>query len=242
MELSKRLQTVASLVTEGASVADIGTDHGYIPIYLVRENIASRVIASDINKGPLERARMHIIGHGLKGQIETRLSDGLENIKPGEVDTVIAAGMGGGLVIHILDRGKQVVDLLSVMILQPQSEMERVRRYLNSHGFFVEEEKMVEEYGKYYPVMRVTHGPQEAYEAYEYIYGKRLLEQKDPVLFQYLQREKRIRESILMQLQARENSPSAREREKEIRKELQDILLALGRYEESRQMEAEDAL
>ena len=79
MELSKRLQAVADLVTEGASVADVGTDHGYIPIYLIEHNIAGKVIALDINRGPLERARMHVVGHGLKGKIETRLSDGLES-------------------------------------------------------------------------------------------------------------------------------------------------------------------
>ena len=97
MELSKRLQAVADLVTEGASVADIGTDHGYIPIYLIEHHIAEKVIALDINRGPLERARMHIVGHGLKEKIETRLSDGLEKVLPGEVDTMIAAGMGGGI-------------------------------------------------------------------------------------------------------------------------------------------------
>ena len=96
MELSRRLYAVASLVTEGASVADIGTDHGYIPIYLVQQGIASKVIALDVNGGPLERARMHIIGNNLKGKIETRLSDGLHAVEPGEVDTIVAAGMGGG--------------------------------------------------------------------------------------------------------------------------------------------------
>ena len=123
MELSKRLYAVASLVTEGASVADIGTDHGYIPIYLMKEGIASKVIALDINKGPLERARLHIVGNGLKGQIETRLSDGLCKVMPGEVDTMIAAGMGGALVIKILTEGKKVVDSLTACILQPQSEI-----------------------------------------------------------------------------------------------------------------------
>ena len=83
MELSKRLQAVADLVTEGASVADIGTDHGYIPIYLIEHHIAEKVIALDINRGPLERARMHIVGHGLKEKIETRLSDGLEKSPSG---------------------------------------------------------------------------------------------------------------------------------------------------------------
>ena len=128
MELSKRLQAVADLVTEGASVADIGTDHGYIPIYLIEHHIAEKVIALDINRGPLERARMHIVGHGLKEKIETRLSDGLEKVLPGEVDTMIAAGMGGGLVIKILMEGRTVADALDTMILQPQSEIGKVRR------------------------------------------------------------------------------------------------------------------
>ena len=158
MELSKRLYAVASLVTEGASVADIGTDHGYIPIYLTEQKIASKVIALDINKGPLERARMHIIGHGLKDQIETRLSDGLKAVDPGEVDTMIAAGMGGGLVIKILEEGKDVVDQLYTCILQPQSEIQRVREYLATNHLKIIAEDMVEEDGKFYPMMKVVHG------------------------------------------------------------------------------------
>ena len=77
MELSKRLTAVAGLVTEGASVADIGTDHGYIPIHLIEQNLSPKVIAMDINEGPLERARIHIAGYGMSDRIETRLSDGL---------------------------------------------------------------------------------------------------------------------------------------------------------------------
>ena len=105
MELSKRLTAVAGLVTEGASVADIGTDHGYIPIYLIEQNLSPKVIAMDINKGPLERARIHIAGYGMSDRIETRLSDGLAAVKPKEVEEMIVAGMGGGLVIHILEEG-----------------------------------------------------------------------------------------------------------------------------------------
>ena len=112
MELSRRLYAVASLVTEGASVADIGTDHGYIPIYLMQNEIVSKAIAMDINGGPLERARMHIVGHGLKGKIETRLSNGLEALAPGEVYTMIAAGMGGCLIIRILEECMEVVKSL----------------------------------------------------------------------------------------------------------------------------------
>ena len=220
MELSKRLTAVAGLVTEGASVADIGTDHGYVPIYLMKNKIAVKAIAMDINRGPLERARMHIIGHGLKGKIETRLSDGLEKIEPGEVDTIIAAGMGGGLVIKILEEGKEVVKLLHACILQPQSEIIKVRKYLNNNGFIIETEEMVEEDYKFYPMMRVVHGKPEAYEEYEYLYGKRLLEMKHPVLKKYLLREKEIQESIVRQLTASKESISAKERLEEMEEEI----------------------
>ena len=121
MELSKRLTAVAGLVTEGASVADIGTDHGYIPIHLIEQNLSPKVIAMDINKGPLERARIHIAGYGMSDRIETRLSDGLAAVKPKEVEEMIVAGMGGGLVIHILEEGKQIVSTLKGCILQPES-------------------------------------------------------------------------------------------------------------------------
>ncbi len=231
MELSKRLYAVAGLVTEGASVADIGTDHGYIPIYLIREKIASKVIALDIRKGPLERARMHIIGHGMKEKIELRLSDGLKEVAPGEVDTMIAAGMGGGLVIHILRDSPKVTASIRSFILQPQSEIEKVRQYLNTHGFHIQQEHMVEEGGKFYPMMRVVHGDREDYEPYEYLYGKRLLEARDPELYRYLLREQRIRESILEQLHRHKNSLTAREREQDIRKEWQQIYQALACYQ-----------
>lgn len=231
MELSKRLYAVAGLVTEGASVADIGTDHGYVPIYLVESGIASKVIALDVNQGPLNRARMHIVGHGLGDRIETRLSDGLTRIRPGEVDTVIASGMGGPLTIRILQEGKEVADQLNALILQPQSEICRVRRFLTENGYRIEQEDMVLEDGKYYPVMRVVHGLKEPYEEWEYLYGKRLLEARHPVLLEFLKRELRIKESILEQLAGRSGSESARERAEEICRDREWIRKALAQYE-----------
>ena len=220
MELSKRLYAVAGLVTEGASVADIGTDHGYIPIYLVEQGISPRVIALDINKGPLERARMHIIGHGLKDRIETRLSDGLAAVAPGEVDTMIAAGMGGGLVIKILTEGKEVVDTLSTCILQPQSEIYRVRQHLAANGLRITQEDMVEEDGKFYPMMKVVHGQTESYTDCEYIYGKCLLKEKHPILKKYLEREMQIKESVFRQLFKHKDSESAAKRMEAIKKDI----------------------
>ena len=219
MELSKRLQAVADLVTEGASVADIGTDHGYIPIYLIEHNIAGKVIALDINRGPLERARMHVVGHGLKGKIETRLSDGLEKVLP------------GGLVIKILTEGYPVVEILDTMILQPQSEIGKVRRFLNEHNLQITEENMVEEDGKFYPMMKVIHGKKEEYTICEYTYGKRLLLEHHPVLKKYLDREMQIKESVFQQLFKHQNSASAAERMEELKQEIILAQEALKYYE-----------
>lgn len=230
MELSKRLYAVAGLVTEGASVADIGTDHGYVPIYLMEQGIASKVIALDVNKSPLERARMHIVGHGLGEVIETRLSDGLKEVRPGEVDTMIASGMGGPLTIRILEEGEAAAGRLTSLILQPQSEIARVRRFLVENGYRIEKEDMVFEDGKYYPVMRAVHGEREAYEEWEYLYGKRLLEERHPVLGEFLLRELRIQESILEQLARRKDSASARERAGEVCQAREPTRAALEKY------------
>ncbi|MGF0018251.1 tRNA (adenine(22)-N(1))-methyltransferase [Sporofaciens sp. SGI.106] len=196
MELSKRLHAVAGLVTEGASVADIGTDHGYIPIYLIENGVAGKVIAMDINEGPLERAREHIEEHGLAQQIETRLSDGLEALKTGEADTVITAGMGGGLVIHILEARPEITKDVKYFILQPQSEIAKVRRFLNENGFISIAEDMVEEDGKYYPMMKMAHGTEERYSEIELLYGRRLLRERHSVLHRYLLRELKLKEEI----------------------------------------------
>ena len=233
MELSKRLSAVAGLVTEGASVADIGTDHGYIPIYLVQSGKCPFCIAMDVNKGPLERARLHVKGHLLGDQIELRLSDGLKELKAGEVEEMIAAGMGGNLVIRILQDSPRVSDSLKCLILQPQSEIAKVRRYLNTHGFRIWQEDMVFEDGKYYPMMKAYHGLPENYEEWEYLYGKRLLEMRHPVLWEYLQREEDIKESVLLQLWKHRESESAKERIKEVEAELTLIRRALEVYQDA---------
>ena len=107
MELSKRLKAVAELVTPGQKIADIGTDHAYIPIWLVEEKRAVSAIAMDINQGPLAKAKENIELHGLSSYIETRLSDGMKKLCPNEADSVIIAGMGGGLVMKILEDVKE---------------------------------------------------------------------------------------------------------------------------------------
>ena len=144
---------------------------------------------------------------------------------------MIVSGMGGPLTIRILQEGKEVADQLNALILQPQSEICRVRRFLTENGYRIEQEDMVLEDGKYYPVMRVVHGTKEPYEEWEYLYGKRLLEARHPVLLEFLKRELHIKESILEQLAGRSGSESARERAEEICREREWIQKALAQYE-----------
>lgn len=201
VKLSNRLLAVASFVTDGNVLADVGTDHGYIPIYLLQEKRIEKAIAMDINAGPLQRAKEHIALYGLKDYIETRLSDGVEALMPGEADTILIAGMGGGLVMHILEEGKEVCRQAKELILQPQSELERVRNYLWSNGYVILEENMVLEDEKFYPMMRVVYlnAPDKESAENELFcrYGKYLLKQKHMVLKEYLKREEELYTGIL---------------------------------------------
>lgn len=157
--LSKRLEAVAGLIKRDGALADVGTDHGYIPIAMVLRGHAEKAIAMDLRTGPLERAREHITAYGLEDRIETRLSDGVSALAENEADSIVVAGMGGELVIHILETGKAVCKSAKELILQPQSEIDEVRKYLRENGYQIADEDMVEEEQKYYPMMRVI--PQE---------------------------------------------------------------------------------
>lgn len=233
MELSDRLRAVAELVTPHLIIADVGTDHGYVPIYLVQNEICPKAIAMDVNQGPLERAEMHIRAYHLESKIQTRLSDGLKELRQGEADAVILAGMGGGLMIRILESSKEVVNAMKECILQPQTELYRVREYLLKEGFDFLEEKMIREEGKYYPMMKIRP-PRETKETEErnaqvrlwskaeLTYGKLLIQQKNPVLMEYLQREHSAKKRILMQLHNQATAAAA-ERISELEQEQQLI-------------------
>ena len=128
---------MAALVSPGLVLADVGCDHGYIPIYLIQKGQIPRAIAMDINQGPLLRAREHIREWGLEDYIETRLSDGVEALKPGEAQCLVIAGMGGPLMEKILTQGENVVKDMKELILQPQSEISHFRRFLAENGYAV---------------------------------------------------------------------------------------------------------
>ena len=229
MELSRRLQAVAGLVTAGYRVADIGTDHAYIPIHLAQSGKIPGAVAMDVNRGPLERAEENIREHQLEDRIKTRLSDGFSALKEGEADSAVIAGMGGGLVTRILKDGGCLVRTLKECILQPQSEIEKVRAFLLEEGFLFIKEDMVEEDGKYYPMMKVTppmgrmgRMPEtgETWDETELRYGRYLLRDRNPVLRQYLEREIRIKRQIAESLQG-QDSPRTAERKRELEKEIE---------------------
>ena len=189
--LSKRMQMVANMVTKGSVAADIGCDHGFVSIYLVEQGICPKVIAMDVNEGPLLRAKEHVLERGLHEKIDIRLSDGIDKLLKEEADSVFIAGMGGRLVIKILSDHFDKVKGLKEVILQPQSELHFVRHFLAEQGMSIVQEDMVEEAGKFYPCMKAVWKEQTAeYTELEEWYGPLLLEKKHPVLHKFLLKEK----------------------------------------------------
>lgn len=230
MQISKRLTAVSGLITPGFRLADVGTDHGYIPIKLVLSGQIPSSIAMDVNQGPLERAKNHIREYGLEDQICTRLSDGLERLKPGEADSILIAGMGGMLTVRILKNGKAVLEQIKELILQPQSDIREVRLFLQEEGFRITEEDMVEEDGKFYPMMRAVPDQEmkKTLSEQQLLYGPRLLDAGHPVLQRYLQYEQKLLERVLGKLSMEESQGAMRRKE--------EIMEALALNEQARKM------
>ena len=158
LPISKRLLCCASMVQPGSRVADIGTDHGYLGIYLLQSSAARHVIACDLRKDPLENARRNAKLFGVDGEMEFRLSDGLEKILPDEVDTVVMAGMGGDLIQKILSQCPWRKREGLQFILQPQSAGNVLRRWLCEDGFEIRREEPVQDGHFLYTVMDIRQG------------------------------------------------------------------------------------
>lgn len=196
---------VAGMVKKGSLLADIGTDHGYIPLYLVQEGIIRSAIAMDINRGPLNRAKDNIAASQLGSLITCRLSNGLEKLGDDEADTIIIAGMGGDLIVSILTSGAHVLKSPKELILQPQSEIYKVRYYLHDIGYRIIEEQMVVDNNKYYTVIKAGVGTEKYEKEYEYYYGAYLLNNKNRLLKEYLLKEAATYDSILAKLNTAPN-------------------------------------
>lgn len=156
--LTTRLQQVANMVPQGTCMADIGTDHGYVPIYLVEKGIMDRAIACDIHQGPLERAKENLISSGLAEKISLRLGGGLAPLAKGEVEGVTICGMGGLMIRQILEDEAEKAAALFWMILQPQNHVADLKYFLSRHHFRIEKESLCLEGGQLYEMMKVVPG------------------------------------------------------------------------------------
>ncbi len=151
--ISKRLGTIASMVRRGSRVADIGTDHGLLTIYLIEENIASKAIAADIAASPAAVARKNIQEAGLSDKIEVRVGDGLAPLSPDDADDIVIAGMGGETIAEILDAAPWVKNKRYRLILQPMTHAEAVHAWLLQNGFTIGAERFLEDAGRSYVLM-----------------------------------------------------------------------------------------
>ena len=188
MELSKRLTWIISKMDECDVIMDVGTDHGYIPIELIRRNIANKVIASDINKEPLKKAKINISLEGLSNKINLRLGGGLEPLNNNEVQGILIAGMGGNLIRDILKNDISKVKNIDYLILQPAQNPEVLREYLYTENYEVIDEDICLDEGKYYELFKVKYKENNSSKLEDIFYevSPILLNKKSEVFKEYL--------------------------------------------------------
>jgi len=220
VKLSQRLFNVSELITPGLTVADVGTDHGFLAIYLCQQKIAKAVIASDVKTGPLQKAADNIELAGLSEVIDLRLSDGLKMYEAGEVDSIVMAGMGGNLIIDLISESREVCEAAKELILSPQSDVSRVRHFLQNNGYMIISESMVFEEGKFYPMMKAIHQEQNWDREIDFIYGKILLREENPVLHEYLIWEKDYLVDLYRELSCKSPTEAIRERMRDVERSL----------------------
>jgi tRNA (adenine22-N1)-methyltransferase len=205
--LKGRLKLIADKVPECNVVADIGTDHAYLPIYLIQQNICKKAIASDVKTGPVEVANKNISLYKMKDKIETRLGSGLETIESGEADTVIVAGMGGTLITELLETERKKACKVSSLVLQPMNDLDIVRKWLYDHKFCIFDEELVAEGSKIYCVIAAKYdGMNKAYNDFQLHVGEQLINKKDSLLLPYCEMKVRQINRVLGQLEAMEDN------------------------------------
>lgn len=200
IKLSKRLSALAGFIPVGATFADIGTDHGFLAVYAVQAGISSRVVATDLRPGPLKRARAEVQRHGLTDAVDLRLGSGLTVLKPGEVDGVVIAGMGGETMVQILNASPAVVGSLSFLILQPMNESRMVREWLQQNRWHNNAEDLIWEDNRWFEAIRAVPGEGTWPNPIFFEVGYPLLANRHPLLGDYLDYLLRKNEKIIANL------------------------------------------
>lgn len=227
MRLSPRLQKIADGIENCDVLADVGTDHAYLPIYLVRKGVAKKAIASDINKGPIEIAEDRVKAYKLESKIETRLGGGLTVLKENEADVIVIAGMGGMLISEIIDASLPVAKSARMLVLQPMLDSGKLRAYLLDNGFEIVDEELVKEEQKFYEIIwtRKTDNPKEKKRIMEI--GPKLIEKKHPLLAEFIDKKVSELQNVVERLKEADTEGSKRR--------LEEYIELLSYYNEVRQ-------
>lgn len=202
MILTPRLKIIADSIQGFDTVADIGSDHAYLPIYLVKNGMVKRAVATDINRGPVDIARKRLKSHNADRAVSVRQGNGLEPILPGEAEVIVIAGMGGILISEILDKGQKAVESARLLILQPMRDSDRVRRWLLEHGCRIIDEELVKEQDKIYEVIWAKPGVEVRAPEGLMLMGEKIIEKKHPLAPEYINKKTRELYKILADLES----------------------------------------
>lgn len=226
-KLSKRLDCVASYIVPGMTIADIGSDHAYLPCYAIKQGLAHHAIAGEVVQGPYEAAQQQVLASELTDSIEVRKGNGLEVIKAGEVDCIIIAGMGGALISDILEKGKEKLEGVKRLILQPNLAAINIRSWMLDNNWQLIDEEILMEDGKIYEILVAERGnPQKPYQNIksELLLGPFLLKKKNETFRSKWNHELRQWENILLQLS---KSEKAEARKKDLVEKIKIVKEAL---------------
>ncbi|MDU1686017.1 MAG: class I SAM-dependent methyltransferase [Clostridium perfringens] len=225
MELSKRLKRIAEHVDKCESVADIGTDHGYIPIYLVKEGICKKAIASDINKGPIEKAKVNVAFEGVSNKVKCLLGPGLNPLKVGEGNGVILAGMGGNLTRDILLADMDKVKKYDFIILQPAQNPEVLREFLYKNDYEIIDEDLIKDEGRFYELFKVKYNENSEKLVFEdeleYEVSPLLREKNHPLFKEFIEEKINRCETILSFI--KEDTEAAKKRKSDLEEKINKL-------------------
>ena len=187
VKLAKRLAALSGHVPPGSVVADIGTDHALLPIYLLESGICRRVIATDVKPGPLQSAKQAVAACSWTDSVDLRLGDGLRPLTAGEAEVIVLAGMGGKTIIDILAAAPSILTGTQRLILQPMTGAEGLRMWLATNGWRLTKEELILEGSRIYQVIVAEHGRETETEPLLLSLGPRLLEEREQLLPMYLE-------------------------------------------------------
>ncbi|MDO5754893.1 MAG: class I SAM-dependent methyltransferase [Tissierellia bacterium] len=226
-----RIECISSMIAKNSISCDIGTDHGKVPIQLEKMKSCKKIIATDISEKSLDKLRQFIEkNEEFQDRIQCRCGDGLQPIRPFEVDHIIITGLGGALIGEMIEGSLEVARSADHMILQANNGRFYLRKLLHKNGFAIEREINLYDKGKYYVLIKTIKNLEKYHYDYEYEYGKYLIDQKDPILKEYLQLEIEKKEGIYHEIKDI-RTKSSEERKKELKERIETIEMVLEKME-----------